>query len=121
MWEIDLKEHFSGADATGSGVPSSPALVNGIVYVGGYSIGLFALDASTGTLKWNYITGSGSYPNGVVSSPAVANGVVYVGSYDHKLYALDAATGAFKWSLHDWRLCDFQPGGGERCRLRREL
>jgi outer membrane protein assembly factor BamB len=43
---------------------------------------LYMLDATTGTLKWSYITGSYNY-----SSPAVADGVVYVGSSDSNMHA----------------------------------
>jgi outer membrane protein assembly factor BamB len=70
---------------------SSPAVVNGVVYVGSDDSKLYALDAVTGKRKWSYATGGG-----VDSSPAIVNGIVYVGS--DKLYALDAVTGAFKWS-----------------------
>jgi outer membrane protein assembly factor BamB len=42
---------------------------------------VYALDASTGALKWNYTTGGG-----VDSSPAVSGGFVYVGSWDGKVY-----------------------------------
>ncbi len=69
---------------------SSPAVENGIVYIG--SLGLEAVDASTGTVKWTYNT-SGSFR----SSPAVANGIVYAGSNDGALYAVDANTGKLKW------------------------
>ena len=76
---------------------SSPAVANGVVYVGtGYPDDkLYALDAMIGTLKWSYTTESS-----ITSSPTVANGVVYVGTgyLDDKLYALDAVTGALKWS-----------------------
>jgi hypothetical protein len=65
--------------ATGGhgGMSSSPAVANGLVYVGvNYPANaLYALDAMTGTLKWSYSTG-----NRYISSPAVANGLVYVGS-----------------------------------------
>ena len=74
---------------------SSPAVVNGVVYVGSADgkLAAFDADASTGcsgtpklcTPLWTATTG------GSVSSPAVVNGVVYVGSDDHKLYAFDAA------------------------------
>jgi outer membrane protein assembly factor BamB len=77
---------------TGNEIFSSPAVANGVVYVGSSDGKLYALNASTGAFKWNYTTS-----NWIVSSPAVANGVVYVGSYDHNLYALNASTGAFKW------------------------
>ena len=69
--------------ATGSDVTSSPAVTNGIVYVGSYDNNLYALNATTGTKLWNYTTG-----DAVQSSPAVSNGIVYVGSSDNNLYAI---------------------------------
>ncbi len=73
---------------------SSPAVVNGMLYVGDIvNHKVHALNASTGALLWSFITGGA-----VSSSPAVVNGVVYVGSEDHKVYALDASTGALDWS-----------------------
>ncbi len=77
----------------GSITYSSPAVPNGVVYVGSFNGKLYALNASTGTEKWHYITGTAIY-----SSPAVANGVVYVGSNDKNLYALNASTGNLLWS-----------------------
>jgi outer membrane protein assembly factor BamB len=71
---------------------SSPAVANGVVYVGlgdGY---LYALNAETGVALWTYAAG------GSGSSPAVANGVVYVGSVNGDVYALNARTGAKLWS-----------------------
>jgi outer membrane protein assembly factor BamB len=81
--------------ATGTSVDSSPAVANGVVYVGSdYPANkVYALNASTGALLWSYTTGGG-----VNSSPAVANGVVYVGSLDNNVYALNASTGAKLWS-----------------------
>src|SRR5579872_512984 len=71
------------------GVVSSPAVVNGVVYVGSEDKNVYALDANTGTKLWNYTTGA----NINYSSPAVVNGVVYIGSWDDNLYALNAKTG----------------------------
>src|SRR6059058_3549616 len=83
---------------TGAEVSSSPAVVNGVVYIGSTQPDnkLYAFDAAgetgcSGTPKtcaplWTATTGGA-----VNSSPAVVNGVVYVGSDDNKLYALDAA------------------------------
>jgi outer membrane protein assembly factor BamB len=79
---------------TGDDVSSSPAVANGLVYVG-VDNGLYAVNASTGELLWSYPTGGGI----AFFSPAVANGVVYVGSYgDDKVYALKASTGELLWS-----------------------
>ena len=78
-------------------VTSSPAVSNGVVYVGSGSYEaqtgtLFAIDAATGTERWR-VDLSGF----VTSSPAVANSVVYVGGIDGTFVALDAATGAERW------------------------
>ena len=72
---------------------SSPAVANGVVYIGSDDNNVYALNANTGALLWSYTTGGA-----VTSSPAVANGVVYVGSDDNKVYALNASTGALLWS-----------------------
>ena len=54
---------------------SSPAVVDGVVYVGSDDGNVYALNASSGAKLWNYTTGGDVY-----SSPAVVGGVVYVGS-----------------------------------------
>jgi len=75
-------------------VDSSPAVVDGKVYVGSWDNNTYCLDALTGSLIWNYTTGG----HVAVSSPAVADGKVYVGSYDCNVYCLDASTGALIWN-----------------------
>jgi outer membrane protein assembly factor BamB len=73
---------------------SSPAVANGVVYVGSVEGIVYALNANTGARLWSFATG-----REVESSPAIANGVVYVGSDDGNLYALNASTGAKLWSV----------------------
>src|SRR6516225_4175989 len=73
----------AGKYATGDVVDSSPAVANGVVYVGSADHDVYALNAGTGALLWKYTTGSS-----LTGSPAVANGVVYVGSWDDNVYAL---------------------------------
>jgi parallel beta-helix repeat protein len=75
-----------------TGVDSSPAVANGLVYAGGSDWKFYALNATTGGCVWNYMTGE-------PSSPAVAGGLVFVGDANYgKVYALDAFTGALIWS-----------------------
>ncbi len=62
-------------------IRSSPAIANGVVYVGSHDHTLYVLDASSGKKKWAYRTAGRIY-----SSPTVANGVVYIGSDDKNLY-----------------------------------
>src|SRR5205823_400542 len=78
---------------TKSYVISSPAVAQGIVYIGSYDRILYACDARTGKIIWTYTTG-----DAIWSSPTVANGVVYVGSNDNNLYAFNALTGAVLWT-----------------------
>jgi outer membrane protein assembly factor BamB len=74
-------------------ISSTPAVANGVVYIGSLDHNLYALDATTGKVLWTYATGD------VISfsSPAVAGGIVYVGSVDQALHAVDAATGKVRW------------------------
>lgn len=82
---------------TGGGA-SSPAVANGILYIGSANGNLYALNATDGIKLWNYSTGGS-----VASSPAVANGIVYVGSLGGGFYALNATNGEKIWSFTtDW-------------------
>ena len=82
----------------GSGIESSPAVVDGVVYFGALWNGrngfVNALNATTGSKIWEYATDSG-----VESSPAVVEGVVYIGSYSGHVYALNATSGSKIWSF----------------------
>ncbi len=73
---------------------SSPAVVDGAVYIGSNDAHLYAIDAVTGQPRWRYQTGGS-----VTSSPAVADGLVYVGCNDSQLYAVNAATGQPVWTF----------------------
>lgn len=82
-------------------VLSSPALVNGVLFVGSADHRLYALDAKTGKNRWEFKTDSG-----VASSPAVSEGTVYFSSYDGAFYAVSAKDGKLRWK--------FQAGGERR-------
>ena len=86
---------------TGGRVISSPAVSNGIIYVGSTDGNLYAVDLESGAQKWKFET-----KVRVPSSPAVSGGTVYFGSYDGNFYAVDATTGQLKWK--------FQTGGERR-------
>jgi outer membrane protein assembly factor BamB len=73
---------------------SSPAVYKGAVYFGSGDGNVYALDASTGALKWKFRTG-----DVVHASPAISDGLVVVGSWDGVLYALQAATGKVAWQF----------------------
>ena len=75
-------------------VLSSPAVVNGVLYVGSADHRLYAVNIATGAKKWEFKTGSG-----VASSPAVLDGTVYFSSYDGVVYAVAADDGKLKWKF----------------------
>jgi eukaryotic-like serine/threonine-protein kinase len=86
---------------TGGLIVSSPAVANGLLYIGSADGNFYAIDSESGKLKWKFDAKSR-----IPSSPAVADGAVYFGAYDGNFYALDATTGALKWK--------FQTGGERR-------
>ncbi len=74
-------------------IQSSPAVMDGTVYVGARDGFLYALDAATGTRRWRY----DHDVSWIITSPAVAGGMIYAGSSDkHFVQALDAG-GRERW------------------------
>ena len=82
QWAVEL----------GGRVDSSPAVSDGVVYVGTTEGDVCAVDASTGAIIWRQGLGGP-----VTSSPCVAEGLVFIGCVDTFAYALDAATGTVVW------------------------
>lgn len=80
-----------------NGLPTvgSPAVAEGVVYIGSGSYYLQAFNINTGNLLWNYSTAGPIH-----SSPAVSNGIVYFGSDDGKIYAINALLGNLMWSYY---------------------
>ncbi|UCH88643.1 MAG: PQQ-binding-like beta-propeller repeat protein [Thermoplasmata archaeon] len=82
---------------TGNGVYSSPAIVNGKVYIGSGGGKLFCLDLYTGAHYWNYSTGPF---HGMACSPAVVNNKVFFGNdFVPQLFCLDATSGKKLWNF----------------------
>jgi eukaryotic-like serine/threonine-protein kinase len=79
---------------TGHMVQSSPAVENGVVYIGSSDKNLYALDATSGLLLWKSEAGGA-----VRSSPALFNGAVYFQAGDNQLYAVDLETHKLRWQF----------------------
>ena len=81
---------------------SSPAVDNGIVYIGG-SVGgemtgqLYAIDTATATERWRF-----PMERSADSSPAVVDGTIYAGSDYGKLYAINTSTRTVLWNVDDY-------------------
>lgn len=109
---------FNGGGAWGSGIGSTPAIVNGVAYCTALDGTVFAVDAVGMTLIWttdlrnrdlgkNQPAASTSPPVACWTSPLVVNGRVYVGvglGEENGLggafgfvYCLDAANGNVQW------------------------
>jgi eukaryotic-like serine/threonine-protein kinase len=101
----------------GASAISSPAVADGIVYVGSQAV-VYAIDAATGTLRWRaapagdqdmttqrrmagdwWVEGPGYHAARHVSPLAVmvTQDTVYAVREKGPLYALDAVTGALRW------------------------
>jgi outer membrane protein assembly factor BamB len=78
---------------TASSVDASPAIADGVVYVGDDSGEFFALSAATGRVRWERMIGGA-----IFSTAAVANGTVFFGDDNRNVYALNAETGAARWT-----------------------
>jgi outer membrane protein assembly factor BamB len=79
---VELWRGFAGDD-----VHTTPAVADGLVYIGAIDTGFRALDATTGAERWAIE----SLPE-IWSSAAIANGVVYE-STESTFFAVDARTG----------------------------
>jgi outer membrane protein assembly factor BamB len=77
---------------TVSNIVSSPALIDGRLYVAFTDGTIRALDATTGQVVWSVVQPSGAY-----SSPAIAGGRLYIAIHNRGLLALNASTGATLW------------------------
>jgi len=86
--ELDLLWSYE----TGDWVYSSPAVVDGKVFVGSSDNKIYCLNENTGKLIWSYET------EGYAYSPVVANGKVFIGSNDDKIYCINEDTGKLIWS-----------------------
>jgi len=89
-----------------SAFTSAPTASNGTLYTGGAGSGgtLYAVDETTGAVKW-----TAPVANGDESSPVVTSTAVYVSYACEQAYAFDPASGALLW--HHTSSCE---GGGGR-------
>ena len=79
---------------TGTQVRSSAAVVDGVVYCGGFDGSVYAINANMGVQIWKVKIGTK-----VWASPAVVNGRVYIGNMENGFYALNAYTGETIWTF----------------------
>ncbi len=87
---LKLRWSFQAKDS----IESSAAIADGVVFVGSMDKSLYAVDLTTGKLRWTYNAAAPIQE----SSPCVRNGVVYIGDLDGVFHAVDAA-GKALWTF----------------------
>jgi outer membrane protein assembly factor BamB len=85
---------FFPQDRSSQGVIGSPAVVDGVYYVGDSDGVFYARDAGADQELWRFTVG-----DAVVSSPIVLGDRVYFGARDGILYALDRNDARVAWQL----------------------
>ena len=76
-------------------IQGSPAVADGVLYIGSRDASLYAIDLRTGRTRWTAEDGTAW----VVVSPALAGGTVYSGrSSSGQVRAVDAFTGRERWA-----------------------
>ena len=89
---------------TGAPVSASPSVVHGTVYVGSWNGTMYALEASSGRMRWMFNIADphpedrSGFP-GIQSSATVSHGKVYFGAADANVYALSARNGTVAWKV----------------------
>jgi alcohol dehydrogenase (cytochrome c) len=82
------------------GLQSTPIVIDGVMYLSTSRSQVFAIDAVTGNVIWNY---KYPLPRGRVNAQnrgvAVADGKVFIGTYDDFLVAIDQKTGREVWKV----------------------
>jgi outer membrane protein assembly factor BamB len=95
---------------TGGYVYASPAVWNGLVFVGSYSGWFYAFDAATCDVKWRFKA------NGHISgSSTVIGNVVYFATLKERTYALRASSGKLLWSFPDGKYTPTVAQPGRLC------
>jgi len=79
---------------------STPAVHNGVVYIGSDDNNMYALNATNGNIIWNFLTGGAVWTAPAVSDDGCGDGKVCFGSWDHTVYCVNENTGALIWSYY---------------------
>jgi eukaryotic-like serine/threonine-protein kinase len=85
LWSFKCEDEIRG----------TPAISQGVLYIGSYDNNLYALNAADGKFLWKYPT-----EGGVVSRPLVADGNVYFGSEDKRLHVVGIRSGKVVWTYY---------------------
>lgn len=88
-----VTELWTNAESATDKIVAPPLQVEDIVYVGTADNYVLALDAATGSERWNF-----EADHAIWGEPVYRDGMLYVASMDWSVYALDAETGQQEWA-----------------------
>ncbi len=105
LWEAPLETSTPAGGGFGCAAPAAkpaaiygtPAVAGDLIYVAGYNGKIYAVNSSSGALRWLYPRQGNLQP--IVGGVVISQGKVYFGSSDGKVYALDADTGDKVWEF----------------------
>ena len=98
------------------GTPTTPIVVDGVIYIGGAYSRVVAMDASDGRIIWTYdpdmksvfaVNPQLSWISRANRGVAVWGGMVFVATADCRLIGIDAGTGEHQWTE---QVCDNDQG-----------
>jgi len=85
LWTFKCEDEIRG----------TPALHQGMLFIGCYDNNLYALNAADGQFQWKYAT-----EGGIVSRPTVFDNNVIFGSEDHRLHVVSIRSGKVVWTYY---------------------
>lgn len=90
----DNLEELWTMKVAGGAFESTPAIADGVCYVGDMDGKLYALNLATGKEIWTH-----KIDSGYIASPSIRGELLYIGDIDGKFYAFDRKAGQPKWSI----------------------
>ena len=85
LWTFKCEDEIRG----------TPALHQGMLFIGCYDNNLYALNAADGQFQWKYAT-----EGGIVSRPVIFDNNVIFGSEDHRLHVVSVRSGKVVWTYY---------------------
>ena len=85
VWSFETEDEIRG----------SPAIQDGVIYIGSYDHNLYALNADNGSFLWKYAA-----DGGIVTRPFIYDGNAYFGSEDKRLHVVSNRSGKIVWSYY---------------------
>jgi len=104
-WQVSLAGDSGGgglscaSGASSVGIYGLPLVAGELVYVSGYNGKIYAINADSGNLRWQYPREGDTGLKPITGGVVLSGGNIYFTSFDGNIYALNAATGDLEWQF----------------------